>query len=82
MLFFQRVQIPYERLKPESLVRRKVASCEVRTEDYCESNRFLDLTGTDEQKLYMRHLVGDKRPQQRNVQRIQNLLDVDTAGIG
>ena len=36
---------------------------------------------TDEQKLHKRHLIGDKRPQQRKVQRIQNLLDVDAAGI-
>lgn len=27
-------------------------------------------------------MIGDKRPQQRNVRRIQNLLDVDAAGIG
>jgi hypothetical protein len=30
----------------------------------------------------MRHLVGDERPRQRKVRRIQNLLDVDAAGIG
>ena len=27
-------------------------------------------------------MIGDKRPQQRNVRRVQNLLDVDAAGIG
>jgi hypothetical protein len=77
VLFFQRVQVPYERLKPESLASRKVVGCEARTQGSEPAK-----SGTDEQKLYRRHLVGDKRPQQRNVRRLQNLLDVDTAGIG
>ncbi|CAM4029932.1 hypothetical protein FLBR109950_13730 [Flavobacterium branchiophilum] len=31
--------------------------------------------------MHKRHLVGDERPRQRKFRRIQNLLDVDAAGI-
>jgi len=74
--FFQRVQVPYERLKPESLAGGKVVYREVCTEGSQTAK-----VCTDEQKLHMRHLLGDKRPRQRKVRRIQNLLDVDAAGI-
>ena len=52
-------------LKPEPLVRRKVVNREVGTEG-SETAK----SGTDEQKVHMRHLVGDKCPQQRNVRRL------------
>ena len=55
---------------------------EVCTEDYCESNTFLKSSGTDEQKRHTRQFKTDKRPQQRNVQRLPKLYIVDDAGIG
>ena len=51
--------------KPEPLVRRKVVYREV-----CTKGSETTKSGTDEQKVHMRHLVGDKRPQQRNVRRL------------
>lgn len=39
-------------------------------------------SGTDEQKGHKSHLKGDKRPQQRDVQRLPKLLDVDAPQIG
>lgn len=75
--FFQRVQVPYRRLKPELLASYKLVYREV-----CSEGSRTAKVCTDEQKLHKRHLVGDERPQQRKVRRIQNLLDVDAAGIG
>ena len=50
--------------------------------EVCTEGSETTKSGTDEQKVHKRHLVGDKRPQQRNVRSIQNLLDVDAPGIG
>jgi hypothetical protein len=48
------------------LASRKVAKCELRTEG-SETAK----VGTDEQEVHKRLQNEDKRPQQRNVQRIQ-----------
>jgi hypothetical protein len=64
-------------LKPELLASYKLVYREV-----CSEGSRTAKVCTDEQKLHKRHLVGDERPQQRKVRRIQNLLDVDAAGIG
>jgi hypothetical protein len=77
VLFFQRVQVPYERLKPESLASRKVVDCEVGTEG-SETAKAC----TDEQKVHRRLIDGDKCPQQHEVRRIQNRFSVDVPGIG
>jgi hypothetical protein len=70
VLFFQRVQVPYERLKPESLVRRKVVGCEARTEGSDTAK-----VCTDEQKLHKRHNNKDEYPQQYEVQNsVLNML--------
>ena len=66
--FFQRVQVPYERLKPESLASGKVVYREVCTEGSQTAK-----SGTDEQKRHMRQVKADKRPQQRNVQSLPKL---------
>ena len=68
VLFFQRVQVPYRRLKPELLARGKVVYREVCTEGSQTAK-----SGTDEQKRHMRQVKADKRPQQRNVQSLPKL---------
>jgi hypothetical protein len=64
-------------LKPESLASGKVVYREVCTEGSQTAK-----SGTDEQKRHMRQVKADKRPQQRNVQRLPKLYIVDDAGIG
>ena len=66
--FFQRVQVPYERLKPESLARGKLVYREV-----CSEGSQTAKSGTDEQKRHRRQVKADKRPQQRNVQSLPKL---------
>ena len=68
--FFQRVQVPYERLKPESLARGKVVYREVCTEGSQTAK-----VCTDEQKVHKRHSNKDEYPQQYKVQNsVQNML--------
>jgi len=50
--------------------------------EVCTKGSETTKSGTDEQEVHKRHLKGDKRPQQRDVQRVPNLLDVDAPGIG
>jgi hypothetical protein len=70
LIFFQRVQVPYERLKPESLARGKVVYREVCTEGSQTAK-----VCTDEQKLHKRHSNKDECPQQHEVQNsVLNML--------
>jgi hypothetical protein len=66
--FFQRVQVPYRRLKPELLASYKLVYREI-----CSEGSRTAKSGTDEQKCHKRQVKADKRPQQRNVQSLPKL---------
>ena len=70
VLFFQRVQVPYRRLKPELLARGKVVYREV-----CTEGSHTAKVCTDEQKLHKRHNNKDEYPRQYEVQNsVLNML--------
>jgi len=59
---------PLRAVEPESL-----ASCKLVYREVCSEGSRTAKSGTDVQKRHMRQVKADKRPQQRNVQRLPKL---------